>query len=77
MNYTIHQSINIHFLKVGSVSNSSVFQIGSAGVIQARSSLYNTGGYTEPAEEAEPVGEEPTGGTGGEEGAPLVPLSIS
>ncbi|GGD17696.1 spore germination protein GerPB [Pontibacillus salipaludis] len=74
MNYTIHQSINIHFLKVGSVSNSSVFQIGSAGVIQARSSLYNTGAYTEPAEEAEALGEE---GTGEENGGPLVPLSIS
>ncbi|KGX83897.1 spore germination protein GerPB [Pontibacillus marinus] len=67
MNYTIHQSICINFLKVGSVSNSSVLQIGSAGVIQARSSLYNTGGYVEPAEEAEPVETPPV--------TPLVPLS--
>ncbi len=67
MNYTIHQNICINFLKVGSVNNSSVLQIGSAGVIQARSSLYNTGGYVEKAEEAEPVTEGPT--------PPLVPLS--
>ncbi|QHE51387.1 spore germination protein GerPB [Pontibacillus sp. HMF3514] len=66
MNYTIHQSICINFLKVGSVSNSSVLQIGSAGVIQARSSLYNTGGYVKPAEEAEAI-EKPV--------TPLVPLS--
>ncbi|WP_407271678.1 spore germination protein GerPB [Radiobacillus sp. PE A8.2] len=66
MHITVHQSIYIHFLKVGSVSNSSVLQIGSAGSIQAQSDLYNTGEYTEPAMSAEP-----------ESGAetPLVPLS--
>lgn len=68
MNLTVHQSICIHMLKVGSISNSSVLQIGSAGNIQAQSDLYNTGEFTEPAEQAEPV-----------EGAesPLVPLSPS
>ncbi len=57
MIFTIYQSINIHFLKIGSISNSSVVQIGTTGCIQAQSDVYNTGGYTEAAEPAEPVGE--------------------
>ncbi|MGP4041848.1 spore germination protein GerPB [Gracilibacillus sp. D59] len=65
MNLTINQSIYIHFLKVGSISNSSVLQIGSTGKMQSVSQLYNTGGYEAPAEEATPEG--------GPE--PLVPLS--
>lgn len=68
MNYKIYQDICINFLKVGSVTNSSVLQIGSAGVIQARSNLYNTGGYVKPAEEAEPI-------PGGTEIEPVVPLA--
>ncbi|MFD2042723.1 spore germination protein GerPB [Ornithinibacillus salinisoli] len=56
MYFTVHQSININMLKVGSITNSSVLQIGSTGSIQAKSELYNTGGYTEPAEEAEALG---------------------
>ncbi|WP_208590467.1 spore germination protein GerPB [Gracilibacillus suaedae] len=66
MNLTVNQSIYIHFLKVGSVTNSSVLQIGSTGKMQAVSQLYNTGEFEEPAEEAVPQGvTEP----------PLVPLS--
>ncbi|WP_047982473.1 spore germination protein GerPB [Ornithinibacillus contaminans] len=65
MRITVHQSIHIHFLKIGSLANSSVLQIGSAGSIQAQSDIYNTGGHTELAEEAEPVGQEEL---------PLVPL---
>lgn len=60
MNWTVHQSITIYSLKVNSVSNSSVFQIGSTGSIRSHSELYNTGGFTGPAPEAEP--------------SPLVPL---
>ncbi|WP_102028009.1 spore germination protein GerPB [Salirhabdus sp. Marseille-P4669] len=66
MNLTVYQHINIHFLKVNSVTNSSVLQIGSSGTIQALSNLYNTGEFTEPAEEAEMLGSEYQ---------PLVPLS--
>lgn len=53
MNITVHQSIHINLLKVGSITNSSVLQIGSTGAIQAKSELYNTGGFTEFAEAAE------------------------
>lgn len=49
MELTIHQQINIHKLDVGSVANSSILQIGSAGVIKGLSHLYNTGGFTGPA----------------------------
>lgn len=41
-------------IKIGSVNNSSVFQIGSAGIIKPYSTLANTGGFTEPAPELEP-----------------------
>ncbi|AST90548.1 spore germination protein GerPB [Sutcliffiella cohnii] len=68
-NFFIHQNINIHQIRIGGVSNSSIFQIGSAGVIKSLSNLYNTGGYTEPAPEASPiVGDEIT------QGGPFVPL---
>ncbi|WP_096200495.1 spore germination protein GerPB [Bacillus sp. FJAT-45350] len=53
MNYYINQSIVINNLRVDGITNSSVLQIGSAGVIKALSNLYNTGGFTEPAPEAE------------------------
>ncbi|KHF39951.1 spore germination protein GerPB [Halalkalibacter okhensis] len=52
MNFHINQNISIHLLKVEGVSNSSVLQIGSAGMIKSLSNLYNTGGFTEPAPEA-------------------------
>ena len=64
MNFYIQQSIQINFIKIGGVSNSSVFQIGSAGIIKPSSHLYNTGGFTGPA---------PTTG-GGPIVTPLVPL---
>ncbi len=56
-NYYIQQSINIHMLRVGGITNSSVLQIGSAGIIRPASYLYNTGGFTEPAPEATPPDE--------------------
>lgn len=62
---TIHQSINIHLIKIGSITNSSIVQIGSTGSIQGRSDIYNTGGYTGLAEPA----------TADELPSPLVPLS--
>ncbi|MED4533700.1 spore germination protein GerPB [Metabacillus fastidiosus] len=53
MNFYINQSISINYLKVNSVANSSVFQIGSSGLIKALSNNYNTGGFTGPAPEAQ------------------------
>ncbi|MBT2678140.1 spore germination protein GerPB [Bacillus sp. ISL-35] len=52
MNFYIQQSININFLKVEGITNSSVLQIGSAGMIKPVSNLYNSGGFKEPAPEA-------------------------
>ncbi len=54
----VHQSITIHCIRINGLSNSSVLQIGTAGVVKSLSNLYNTGGFTEPAPEA---------GTGAEE----------
>ena len=53
MNLYVNQSIIIQYIKIGGVTNSSVFQIGSAGVIKPHSYLFNTGGYTGPAPEAQ------------------------
>ena len=65
MNYYINQTINIHTLRVDGVTNSSVLQIGSSGVIKALANLYNTGDFVEPAPEIdEPV--DPT---------PVIPLA--
>lgn len=49
MNLTVHQSIVIHQLRVDSITNSSILQVGTAGAIKGLSNLYNTGGFTEPA----------------------------
>ena len=49
MNFYINQTICINYLRVEAVTNSSVLQIGSAGIIKPLSNLYNTGGFTEPA----------------------------
>ena len=65
MNITVYQQITINTLRVNSISNSSVLQIGSSGSIQALANLYNTGEFTKPAEEADLPGEY----------QPLIPLS--
>lgn len=49
MNWTIHQQITINTMRIDSISNSSVLQVGSAGSIRSLSQLYNTGGFTGPA----------------------------
>jgi spore germination protein PB len=61
MNFFIQQSIQIHFIKIGGITNSSVLQIGSAGIIKPASYLYNTGGFTQPAPQAtHPFGQIPS-----------------
>lgn len=49
MNFFIQQEITIHTIRIDGISNSSVFQIGSAGMIKPVSNLYNTGGFRAPA----------------------------
>lgn len=49
MNFYINQTIQINYLRIEGISNSSVLQIGSAGSVKTLSNLYNTGSYTEPA----------------------------
>ncbi|WP_216828590.1 spore germination protein GerPB [Alkalihalobacterium elongatum] len=51
MNFFINQNIVIHNLRVEGITNSSVLQIGSAGMIKGISNLYNTAGFVEPAPE--------------------------
>lgn len=53
MNISVNQSIVIHQLRIEGITNSSVLQIGSAGMIKAQSNLYNTGGFTAAAPELE------------------------
>ncbi|KKB73415.1 MULTISPECIES: spore germination protein GerPB [Bacillus] len=49
MNFYINQTIQINYLRIEGISNSSVLQIGSAGSVKTLSNLYNTGSYTEAA----------------------------
>lgn len=71
VNFYINQSICINYLRVGAVSNSSVLQIGSAGIIKPLSNLYNTGSFTEEAPQI--LTETPTGVETGI--GPVVPLA--
>jgi spore germination protein PB len=74
MNFYIQQSIHIHFIKVGGITNSSVLQIGSSGIIKPASYLYNTGGFTQPA----PVAlKQPSFTTSTNILAPAVPLQAA
>ncbi|OIK09454.1 spore gernimation protein [Bacillus sp. MUM 116] len=59
MNFYIQQSIQINYIKIGGITNSSVLQIGSAGIIKPAAYLYNTGGFTGPAPAAIKPGELP------------------
>lgn len=53
MDFYVNQSIIIQYIKIGGISNSSVFQIGSAGIIKPHSYLSNTGAFTKPAPQAD------------------------
>ncbi|MDF2922653.1 MAG: spore germination protein [Paenibacillaceae bacterium] len=67
----VYQTISIRSLTLGSLANSSVLQIGSAGVVKGLSNNFNTGGFTGPAPE---IGFESSSVIGAETAAPLVPL---
>ena len=45
----VTQTINIQVLRINGISNSSILQIGTAGIIKPLSNLYNTGDYIAPA----------------------------
>ena len=47
MNIYVQQTIQINILRVNSISNSSVLQIGTAGMIKSATQLANTGGFTD------------------------------
>lgn len=49
MKIYVQQTIQIRMIKIGGISNSSVFQIGTSGIIKPASYLYNTGGFSKPA----------------------------
>lgn len=49
MNFYVQQCIQINTIRIGGMTNSSVLQIGSAGIIKPAAYLYNTGGFTKPA----------------------------
>nr|WGD69267.1 spore germination protein GerPB [Bacillus subtilis] len=57
MNFYINQTIQINYLRLESISNSSILQIGSAGSIKSLSNLYNTGRYVELAPEVSGSGQ--------------------
>lgn len=48
MKLIVHQSIFINSIKLGGISNSSIFQIGSAGIIKSLSNIHNTGNFKGP-----------------------------
>lgn len=56
MNFFVQQSIHINTLRIGGMTNSSVLQIGSAGIIKPAAYLYNTGGFSAPAPSAKKFG---------------------
>ncbi|WP_043933109.1 spore germination protein GerPB [Bacillus sp. EB01] len=78
MNIYIQQSIHIQSIRIGGISNSSVFQIGSSGIIKPASYLSNTGGFTGPAPKAQkpfqPAPQQDTGGHLPISQTPAVPL---
>lgn len=51
MIFNIQQTIQINMIKINSINNSSVFQIGSAGLIKSYATIANTGGYAETVPE--------------------------
>jgi spore germination protein PB len=80
MNFYIQQTIHINSIRIGGISNSSVFQIGSAGIIKPAALLSNTGGFTGPAPKPiKPFSQpSPSEGIGGQlplYETPAVPLS--
>ncbi|MDG5473446.1 spore germination protein GerPB [Jeotgalibacillus sp. ET6] len=58
--WIIHQQISVNQIKIGSMSNSSILQIGTVGSIQSRAELANTGKFTKAAPDAFTLGKTTT-----------------
>lgn len=56
MKFYVNQSIHINILKVNSMANSAILQIGTAGQIRAQSFITNSGGFTEGAQQTQNIG---------------------
>ncbi|PPA72369.1 spore germination protein GerPB [Jeotgalibacillus proteolyticus] len=54
--WTIHQQITINSVRIGSMTNSSILQIGTAGTIQSSAELMNSGKFTSAAPALLPPG---------------------
>ncbi|MNC61051.1 putative spore germination protein GerPB [compost metagenome] len=67
----VYQTITIRSLTINSLANSSVFQVGSAGLVKSLSNNFNTGGFTGPAPE---IGESAPSPQSALPSVPLVPL---
>lgn len=67
----VYQTITIRSLTINSLANSSVFQLGSAGLVKSLSNNFNTGGFTAPAPE---IGGAATTPQSALPTVPLVPL---
>ncbi|MFM9328155.1 spore germination protein GerPB [Paenibacillus mesotrionivorans] len=67
----VYQTITIRSLTISSLANSSVFQVGSAGLVKSLSNNFNTGGFTSPAPE---LGDTVSAPQSALPSVPLVPL---
>lgn len=67
----VYQTITIRSLTISSLANSSVFQVGSAGLVKSLSNNFNTGGFTSAAPE---LGESVSSPQSALPSVPLVPL---
>ncbi|WP_062352132.1 spore germination protein GerPB [Bacillus kwashiorkori] len=56
MNLYVNQSVHINILRINTMANSAVLQIGSAGMIKAHSYSQNSGGFTKLAPKSEHSG---------------------
>lgn len=59
MNVTVYQCISIYNLKIGTISNSSVLQIGTSGRINTLSNSYNASEATSSSSSSEDVMDSP------------------
>lgn len=59
MNVTVYQCISVYNLKIGTISNSSVLQIGTSGRINTLSNSYNAPEATSSSSSAEDVMDSP------------------